>query len=124
MDIYSSSNSNDSKFDLDSALKTTATVHNTPEEVEGHSDYEKNLQPDFTNPNGTNDILRQGKLALSKYDNEVTTEKVLFKAEKSVDISEPHDVYNDVESNIIDVGQQPPRNSSTYSHESNFPFPN
>lgn len=88
-------------------------MQSTPEEVEGHSDYEKNLHPDYSNPNGTNDILRQGKLAPSKYDNEVTTEKVHFKAEKNVDIiSEPHDVYNDVESNIIDVGQQPPRNSS------------
>lgn len=65
--------------------------------------------------NSTNDdaVVRQAKLSLSKYEKEkeVTTEKVPLKVEKSVDtlstISEPHDVYSDVESNIIDVGQQP-----------------
>lgn len=109
--------SNNVKLDVDGQLKTTTTLQLTPEEV----DFEKNLP----NTNRTNDIIgKQAKLSLNKYDNEVTTEKVQLKEKigESYQIkSEPHEVSNsigegltDVDTNIIDVGQQPLRNNSTY----------
>lgn len=129
VDSYSGGKSKNSKFDAENPLKTTSTLQITPEEVESHNDYEKNLHIDLAKINSTNDdVVRQPKLSLSKYENEVTTEKVPLKADKSVDtlstISEPHDVYSDVESNIIDVGQQPlgQRNGSMYSLNSFFRF--
>lgn len=125
---YSGGKSNNGKTDTDNnQSKTTTPLQMTPEEVERQNDYDQNLQTVYSNPNATNDIIvRQTKLALDKFDNDVTTEKVQPKAEKSVDIypsiSEPHEAsntysdsaYSDVDTNFIDVGQQPTtRNGST-----------
>lgn len=126
---YSGGKSNNGKTDLDNnnQSKTTTPLQMTPEEVDRQNDYEQNLQAIYSNTNATNDIIvRQTKLALDKFDSDVTTEKVQSKAEKSVDIypsiSEPHEAsntysdsaYSDVDTNFIDVGQQPTtRNGST-----------
>lgn len=103
----------DGKFDVDNQSKTTTPLQMTPEEV----DYERNLP----NTNQTNEIPgKSPKLSLNKYDNEVTTEKVSPKGKigESYQVL-PHEVSNtlgegltDVDTNIIDVGQQPPRNNS------------
>lgn len=103
--------SNNVKLDVDGQSKTTTTLQITPEEV----DFEKNLP----NTNRTNDIIgKQAKLSLNKYDNEVTTEKLQLK-EKNVESYQiksevSNEGLSDVDTNIIDVGQQPPRNNSTY----------
>lgn len=96
---------------MDGQSKTTTPLQLTPEEV----DFEKNLP----NTNRTNDIIgKQAKLSLNKYDNEVTTEKVQLK-EKNVESYQiksevSNEGLSDVDTNIIDVGQQPPRNNSAY----------
>lgn len=113
--------SSNGKLDGDGQSKSTTPIQITPEEV----DFEQSL-PDS---NQTHDMTgKQAKLSLTKYDNEVTTEKVQVKekiGESYQIISEPHEVSNAIgegltevdaiEANIIDDGQHPPRNNSTYA---------
>lgn len=112
---HSGGKSNNGKLEADSQSKTTTPLQLTPEEV----DFEKAIPI----TNRTNEIIgKQAKLSLNKYDNEVTTEKVQLKekiGESYQIIAEPHEVSNsigegltDVDTNIIDVGQQPSRNNS------------
>lgn len=105
-------------------MKTTITApHNASDEEIIH---DNKFYSEIQSNNGTNDIITiQAKLSLNKYNNEATTEKLQLKAEKIVDnypvVSEPHDannaigdnIYSDVDTNFIDVGQQVPRNSSS-----------
>lgn len=76
--------------------------------------------------NETNDKTTiQAKLSLNKYTNGATTEKLQLKVEKIVDnypvAAEPHEtnnaigdnIFSDVDTNFIDVGQQVPRNRSS-----------
>lgn len=118
------SNSNDGEIDPDTQFKSTmlTTTTTTTEQVKRQDDFERNL----ANINETNgiEIVKQAKLSLSKFDNDVTTEKMQFKPEKNADtfsgLSEPHEASNsinenvltDVDTNIIDVDQQPSRNGS------------
>lgn len=124
---YSSSSSNDAKPDLDYVLKTTVTSqHNTSDQVESQNVNENEFDLKIQNNNGTNDIITiQAKLSLNKQNNEATTEKLQLKAEKIVDnypvVSEPHEannaigdnIFSDVDTNFIDIGQQVPRNNSS-----------
>lgn len=86
-------------------MKTTTSLHITPEEADKHSDYEKIVHLDYSNI--TNNVnVGQAKLSLNKYDHEATSDKVELKAEKTVD-------NYDVDTNFIDIGHQP-HNSSTF----------
>lgn len=118
---HSGGNLNDDKFDLDTHSKSTTPI--TTEHLERYEDYEKNL----SNINETIDIavVKQSKMSLIKFDNEVTTEKIQFKSDKNADaysgLSEPHEASNsinenvlpDVDTNIIEV-EQPSRNGSMF----------
>lgn len=97
------------------------------DEVEGQTNHDSEFYSEIRNINGTNDITTiQAKLSPpNKYNNEATTQKLQLKAEKIVDnypvVAEPHEatngigdnIFSDVDTNFIDVGQQVPRNSSS-----------
>ncbi|XP_055316993.1 uncharacterized protein LOC129576268 isoform X2 [Sitodiplosis mosellana] len=106
--------SNNGKLDGESQSKSTTPLQITPGEV----DFEKILP----NSNRTNEIIgKQAKLALTKYDNEVTTEKVQLKGKIGESYPGPPEVSNSIvegptddgiEANIIEDGPNPPRNNS------------
>lgn len=119
---------NNDKLDVDGQSKTTIAQHILPEGIEKHSDFEKSLHAILPSMNTTN-ISKQAKLAIGKYNNDVTTEKIQLKAEKIVDnypsiqhetsnsiAEQPDNGFSEVDTNFIDVGHnQPPRNNgSTY----------
>lgn len=109
--------------DVDNQTKTTTTLFQiTPDEVEKPSDYGNN----YSTINETN--VKQSKLSTSKYNNDVTTEKVVpieSNAEKIIEndpsIFEPdanssnneNPSDGDITSNFIDDSQQPSPNNST-----------
>lgn len=113
----------------DDGVRTTvvSTQHNTSDEVNGQTNHENKFYSEIRNINETNDITAiQAKLSLNKYNNnDATTEKLPLKAEKIVDhypaVAEPHEannvigdnIFSDVDTNFIDIGQQAPRNRSS-----------
>lgn len=129
---YPSDKLNDARIDADDGLITAvASLNSTSDDVENQSGHDNKFYSEIQNINGTNDIMTiQAKLPINKHKNEETTEKLQTKAKKLVDnypvVSEPHEannaigdnIFSDVDTNFIDVGQQIPRNTSS----SKFPF--
>lgn len=114
--------------DADDGLKTIVTSQQYNSSSDEETKHENKFHSEVQSNNGTNDINSiQAKFSLNKYNNnnEATTEKLQLKAEKIVDnypvASEPHEannaigdnIYSDVDTNFIDVGQQVPRNNSS-----------
>lgn len=129
LNVGSSGKLDDARSDLDDGMRTTSTSQqSTSDQVERQNNHENEFYAEIQNNNGTNDIITiQAKLPLNQH--EVTTEKLQLNAEKIVDnypvVSEPHEannaigdnIFSDVDTNFIDIGQQVPRNNS-----SRFPF--
>lgn len=116
---------NNGKFDMVNHTKTTTTPPSSPSLQTTSYEIEKLLEFGNSDPNINDTNVKQIKQLPNKYENEVTTEKVIIPiAEKNVVANDPNtfepDASNsnnenpsdDITSNFID--DQPSRNNSTF----------
>lgn len=124
---------NESKMDTTISTPKSTTTRISTDDLEKHQPFEYDQSLNLSGSNGQNDtddniIFKQFKAPLIKFNSgDATTEKPLqLKSEKKVDIypmkTEPHDgnsiaestyILSDVDTNLIDVGQQNIRNVSS-----------